>query len=43
MDSSYLQKKSSALGGVINNNNTLPILDNFTFDLSGNDLKVFCV
>jgi DNA polymerase-3 subunit beta len=28
------------LGGIINNNNTLPILDNFLFELSGNSLKV---
>tara|TARA_R110000765_G_scaffold52810_4_gene106140 strand:+ start:506 stop:1579 length:1074 start_codon:yes stop_codon:yes gene_type:complete len=28
------------LGGVINNSNTLPILDNFLFELDGNSLKV---
>jgi len=40
VSSSYLQKNLQLLGGVINNNNTLPILDNFLFDLSGNELKV---
>ena len=33
-------KQLQVLGGVINNNNTLPILDNFLFELSENQLKV---
>jgi DNA polymerase-3 subunit beta len=40
VSSSYLQKHLQLLGGVINNNNTLPILDNFLFELTGNELKV---
>ncbi|ALM22057.1 DNA polymerase III subunit beta [Nonlabens sp. MIC269] len=40
VSSSYLQKNLQLIGGVINNNNTLPILDNFLFELSGNTLKV---
>jgi DNA polymerase-3 subunit beta len=40
VSSSYLQKHLQQLGGVINNNNTLPILDNFLMELSGNELKV---
>lgn len=40
VSSSYLQKHLQMLGGVINNNNTLPILDNFLFELEGNELKV---
>ena len=40
VSSSYLQRNLQALGGVINNNNTLPILDNFLFELTGNSLKV---
>ncbi|MGB5981936.1 MAG: DNA polymerase III subunit beta [Nonlabens sp.] len=40
VSSSYLQKNLQSLGGVINNNNTLPILDNFLIELSGNTLKV---
>ena len=31
--STYLLKQLQVLGGVINNFNTLPILDNFLFEL----------
>ncbi|MDR6301120.1 DNA polymerase III subunit beta [Mesonia maritima] len=40
VSSSYLLKQLQILGGVINNNNTLPILDNFLFELNHNKLKV---
>ncbi|MFD0862219.1 DNA polymerase III subunit beta [Sungkyunkwania multivorans] len=40
VSSSYLLKQLQVLGGVINNNNTLPILDNFLFELNGNALTV---
>jgi len=40
VSSSYLLQHLQVLGGVINNNNTLPILDNFLFELEGNELKV---
>ncbi len=40
VSSSYLHKNLQTLGGVINNNNTLPILDNFLLKLEGSDLKV---
>lgn len=40
VSSSYLLKQLQVLGGVINNSNTLPILDNFLFELEGNSLKV---
>ncbi len=40
VSSSPLLKQLQILGGVINNNNTLPILDNFLFDLSKNQLKI---
>ena len=40
VSSSYLQKQLQVLGGVINNNNTLPILDNFLFELENNSLTV---
>ncbi len=40
VSSSQLLKNLQTLGGVINNNNTLPILDNFLFELSTNQLKV---
>lgn len=33
-------KQLQVLGGIINNNNTLPILDNFLFNLNNNDLTV---
>lgn len=40
VSSSYLLKQLQVLGGIINNNNTLPILDNFLFNLDGNNLLV---
>tara|TARA_B110000003_G_scaffold31052_1_gene28976 strand:+ start:6186 stop:7301 length:1116 start_codon:yes stop_codon:yes gene_type:complete len=40
VSSSQLLKQLQVLGGVINNNNTLPILDNFLFEISENHLKV---
>ena len=40
VSSSYLQKKLQVLGGVINNSNTLPILDNFLFELQQSTLTV---
>ena len=40
VSSSYLLKQLQVLGGIINTNNTLPILDNFLFNLDGNSLNV---
>ena len=40
VSSSQLLKQLQLLGGVINSNNTLPILDNFLFELSKNQLKI---
>ncbi len=40
VSSTYLLKQLQVLGGVINNSNTLPILDNFLFDLNKNKLTV---
>ncbi len=40
VSSSYLLKQLQVLGGVINNSNTLPILDNFLFELNHNTLTV---
>jgi len=40
VSSSQLLKQLQILGGVINTNNTLPILDNFLFELSNNALKI---
>ena len=40
VSSSYLLKQLQVLGGIINSNNTLPILDNFLFDVDGNALTV---
>ena len=40
VSSTQLLKQLQVLGGVINNNNTLPILDNFLFDLSQNQLII---
>lgn len=40
VSSSYLLKQLQVLGSVINNNNTLHILDNFLFELDQNTLKV---
>ncbi|HUH48007.1 MAG TPA: DNA polymerase III subunit beta, partial [Arenibacter sp.] len=40
VSSTYLLKQLQILGGVINNSNTLPILDNFLFELSQRELTV---
>ncbi len=40
VSSSELLKQLQLLGGVINSNNTLPILDNFLFDLQGEELTI---
>ncbi len=40
VSSSYLLKQLQVLGGIINTNNTLPILDHFLFQLDGNALTV---
>ena len=40
VSSSLLLKKLQVLGGIINSNNTLPILDHFLFSLSGSDLTI---
>jgi len=40
VSSTYLLKHLQILGGVINNSNTLPILDNFLFDLQKKKLTV---
>jgi len=40
VSSSYLLKQLQVLGSVINSNNTLPILDNFLFELNSKKLTV---
>ena len=40
VSSSQLLKQLQVLGGVINSSNTLPILDNFLFELDQHDLKI---
>ena len=40
VSSSKLLKKLQILGGVINNSNTLPILDNFLFELNESQLVI---
>ena len=40
VSSNYLLKQLQVLGGVINNSNTLPILDNFLFELQQSKLTV---
>lgn len=40
VSSTYLLKQLQVLGSVINSSNTLPILDNFLFELDGNKLMV---
>ncbi|WP_299227858.1 DNA polymerase III subunit beta [uncultured Psychroserpens sp.] len=40
VSSTYLLKQLQVLGGVINNSNTLPILDNFLFELNNSKLTV---
>lgn len=40
VSSTYLLKQLQVLGGVINNSNTLPILDNFLFEVNEKSLTV---
>ena len=40
VSSTYLLKQLQVLGGVINNSNTLPILDNFLFELNNAQLTI---
>lgn len=40
VSSTYLLKQLQVLGGVINNSNTLPVLDNFLFELNTSKLTV---
>ncbi len=40
VSSSVLLKQLQAVGGVLSTNNTLPILDNFLFELKGNELSI---
>ena len=40
VSSTYLLKQLQVLGGVINNSNTLPILDNFLFELDNANLTI---
>mgnify|MGYP001627902038 CR=1 FL=1 len=40
VSSTYLLKQLQTIGGVINNSNTLPILDNFLFELNQDTLRV---
>ena len=40
VSSTYLLKQLQVLGGVINNSNTLPILDNFLFELNESELII---
>ncbi|WP_397363000.1 DNA polymerase III subunit beta [Olleya sp. R77988] len=40
VSSTYLLKQLQVLGGVINSSNTLPILDNFLFEINQNKLTV---
>ena len=40
VSSSYLLKQLQVLGSVINSSNTLPILDNFLFELNKNELDL---
>ena len=40
VSSTYLLKQLQILGGVINSSNTLPILDNFLFELEDGELTV---
>ena len=40
VSSAALLKELQMLGGVINNTNTLPILDNFLFEIKGNSLTL---
>ncbi|MBE9489424.1 MAG: DNA polymerase III subunit beta [Bacteroidetes bacterium] len=40
VSSTYLLKQLQVLGGVINSSNTLPILDNFLFELNNSSLTI---
>ena len=40
VSSSILYKELQILGGVINSTNTIPILDNFLFEVDKNKLKI---
>lgn len=40
VSSTYLLKHLQVLGGIINNNNTIPILDNFLLSLENNELTI---
>ena len=40
VSSSYLLKQLQVLGGVINNSNTLPILDNFLFEINDSEMTI---
>ena len=40
VSSSTLLKHLQSIGGVINSSNALPILENFLFEIEGNNLKV---
>ena len=40
VSSSSLLKKLQIISGLINNNNTLPILDNFLFEIEKNALTI---
>ena len=40
VSSSILYKELQILGGVINSSNTIPILDNFLFEVDNNKLKI---
>lgn len=40
VSSAALLKELQMLGGVINSTNTLPILDNFLFEINGNSLTL---
>ena len=40
ISSSLLLKQLQSISGVLNTNNTLPILDNFLFDLQGEELSI---
>ena len=40
VSSSILYKELQILGGVINSSNTIPILDNFLFEVENNKLKI---
>ena len=40
VSSAGLLKQLQAVGGVLNSSNTLPILDNFLFEINGKTLKI---